>query len=78
MPEERKVRLSNQQFADATGADFTTVSKWRSGSRKPSVYALVTIRDVFGMDGNVLLDAYVGNNGELATLLSGPTNEPRR
>lgn len=43
-------RLTNQEFADRTGCDFTTASKIRNGYRRPGIDLFVRIVQEFGLD----------------------------
>jgi transcriptional regulator with XRE-family HTH domain len=40
---------TNEEFAEKVGCDFTTVSRWRNGSRLPSPAALGRIVEAFDL-----------------------------
>lgn len=50
--------LSNQQFADRVGCDFTTASRLRNGQRRPSVALMTRISEEFGLPLDELVDAH--------------------
>lgn len=43
-------RLTNQEFADRTGCDFTTASKIRNGYRRPGIDLFVKTVQEFDLD----------------------------
>lgn len=51
-------RITNQQFADATGLHFTMASRLRSGQRRPSIRTLQRIATVYGLPIQELIDQY--------------------
>lgn len=52
-------RLTNEQFAEDTGCDFTTASKIRNGSRLPSLSLFVRMVNHYGLDANEGVKAYL-------------------
>lgn len=75
-PAVKKRRLTNPEFAEAVGVDFTHASKIRNGSRLPSLPVLVKIREVYGLDGNEALDAYAQGPEVFAGYLNSKVFEP--
>lgn len=75
-----KTRLTNEEFAQAVGCDFTHASKIRNGSRLPSLPLLIKIRDVYELtspeDSAALLDAYKAGPESFAAYLNSKVFEP--
>lgn len=55
----RKYRLNNnmtqEQLANELGVAKTTISMWESGDRKPDIFMLKKIADLFGITTDELL-----------------------
>jgi transcriptional regulator with XRE-family HTH domain len=69
-------RLTNDQFAEMTGCDFTTASKLKTGTRMPSAVMLAAIYNAFHLDGNELLDAYSGGPTVFSAFLRSKVFQP--
>ncbi|MEV0151550.1 MULTISPECIES: helix-turn-helix transcriptional regulator [unclassified Nonomuraea] len=76
MTKPRKKRLTNLEFAMAVDCDFTHASKIRNGQRLPSLPLLIKIRQVYGLDGNDVLDAYQDGPVTFAAYLNSKVFEP--
>lgn len=53
--------VSNRTVAKDLGLDKPTVSRLRSGIRKPSIYMIARIRNTYGWQPNEQIIAYEGN-----------------
>jgi hypothetical protein len=69
-------KMTNYEFAERVGCDFTTASKLYWGKRMPSAGVLVGIYNAFHLDGNELLDAYSGGPTVFSAFLRSKVFQP--
>ena len=48
--------LTQEDIAEMTGCNQSTVSRWLNGTQAPSVFAIVNIAHAFNIDYNDLID----------------------
>lgn len=54
------MKVTNSRIAMLLGVDYSTVSRWRNGSRVPSAPTLQRMVTVFDLDAAEALEAYSG------------------
>ncbi len=62
-------RVTNPEFGDTVGCDYTTASRLRSGERLPSRSLLSSIVKAYNLDANEALDAADKGGEEFAKYL---------
>lgn len=69
-------RLTNQEFADRTGCDFTTASKIRNGQRLPGGRLLFRTIFEFSLDAREAGAAYLRGRNEFAEFINRAVFNP--
>lgn len=61
--------MTNEEFAEKVGIDYTTASRLRNGRRLPSGQLLVRIHDEFRIPWQRLMEAYAKGPAVFSELL---------
>src|SRR5688500_9702187 len=69
-------RVTNEQFGEAVGCDYTMASRLRNGQRLPSRELLERIVNAYGLDGNEALRATAGGGESFARFLADHVFNP--
>jgi transcriptional regulator with XRE-family HTH domain len=71
-----KRRVTNEEFGQKVGCDFTMASRLRNGQRLPSRERLEQIVKAYGLDGNEALQASAAGPKAFSVYLKAKVFEP--
>jgi len=71
-----KRRVTNEEFGQKVGCDFTMASRIRNGQRLPSRVRLEQIVQAYGLDGNEALRASAAGPKAFSLYLKAKVFEP--
>lgn len=69
-------RLTNPQYAERAGCDYTTASKIRNGQRLPGLWLFAKTMVEFDLDANEAVRAYLKGRQAFAAFLNRTVFDP--